>query len=224
MNGGVLVVVLIGPPGSGKGTQASRLRDWLGIPSISTGDMFRHEIERNTPLGVEAAKVIHQGHLVIDELVQKMLAVRLASADCARGFLLDGYPRTVPQAEYLSRLLSNLGWPEPLVLHLEVPFELLIERMSARRGCKACGRIYNLLHTPPRHADLCDDDGAALGHREDDRGEAIRQRLEAYRQWTRPVVEYYASGNYHRIDGNLPQGDVFTTIEGCVNSSRSQSR
>ena len=217
-----LVVLLIGPPGSGKGTQASRLKQWLEIPAISTGDLFRLEIGKKTKLGMEAEKVINQGLLVEDLLVQKMLQTRLTEPDCSRGFLLDGYPRTVVQAIYLSELLAKAGRPEPLVLHIDVPAELLIARMSSRRGCSLCGRIYNLLNTPPRAVGVCDDDGSALLHREDDRGEVIRQRLEAYETWTRPVVEHYANGSYYKVDGNRPPSEVFVSIAEGVNRHRTQ--
>lgn len=215
-------MLLIGPPGSGKGTQASRLKQWLGIPAISTGDMFRLEIEKKTALGMEAEKVINQGRLVDDLLVQKMLETRLSDPDCRRGFLLDGYPRTVAQAMFLSQFLAKAGRPEPVVLHIDVPVELLIQRMSARRSCSHCGRIYNLFNSPPSKEGICDDDGSALIHREDDRGEVIRERLEAYETWTRPVVEHYAGGSYYRINGNRPPAEVFATIVESVNRHQAQ--
>lgn len=215
-------MLLIGPPGSGKGTQASRLKQWLGIPAISTGDMFRLEIENKTTLGMEAEKVINQGKLVDDLLVQKMLETRLSDPDCRQGFLLDGYPRTVAQAKFLSQFLARTGRPEPLVLHMDVPGDLLIQRMSARRSCSQCGRIYNVLNSPPNTAGVCDDDGATLLHREDDRGAVIGERLEAYQTWTRPVVEYYTGGSYYKINGNRPQAEVFASIVDSGNRHRAQ--
>ncbi len=215
-------MLLIGPPGSGKGTQASRLKQWLGIPAVSTGEMFRLEIEKKTELGLEAEKVISQGRLVDDLLVQKMLETRLSDPDCRLGFLLDGYPRTVAQAVFLSQFLAKTGRPEPLVLHIDVPADLLIQRMSARRSCPLCGRIYNLLNSAPSKADLCDDDGSMLLHREDDRGEVIRERLEAYETWTRPVVEHYAGGSYYKINGNRAPAEVFASIVESVNIHRVQ--
>lgn len=215
-----MVVLLIGPPGSGKGTQSARLKQWLGIPSISTGDMLRHEIEEKTALGLEAEKVINKGQLVDDGLVGKMLMARLATPECAKGYLLDGYPRTVSQAKFLSQFLASTGRPEPLVLHLEVPSSLLIERMSARWSCPRCGHIYNVLNSPPRALGICDDEGDSLTQREDDRPEAIRERLDAYQEWTEPVVEYYAKAAYCKIDGNHPPNAVFAAIENCVNQYR----
>ena len=215
-------MLLIGPPGSGKGTQASRLKQWLAIPAISTGDLFRMEIEKKTGLGMEAQKVINQGKLVDDLLVQKMLETRLSDPDCRQGFLLDGYPRTVAQAVFLAQLLAKAGIPAPLVLHIDVPAELLIQRMSARRSCSLCGRIYNLLNSPPSKIGFCDDDGATLLHREDDRGEVIRERLEAYETWTRPVVEYYAGGAYYKINGNRSPAEVFASVVESVNNHRVQ--
>ena len=178
--------------------------------------MFRLEMGKKTELGIEAEKVINRGCLVDDLLVERMLATRLLAADCARGFLLDGYPRTVPQAVFLWQLLSNAGHGEPLVLHIDVPATLLIKRMSSRRNCPTCGRIYNLMNSPPRSAGCCDDDGTALVHRKDDRGEVIRQRLEAYETWTRPVLGHYAGGAYFKIEGNRPPAEVFASIVECV--------
>ena len=211
-----MVVLLIGPPGCGKGTQSARLKQWLGIPGISTGDMFRYEIEKGTPLGVEAAKVINKGQLVDDGLVGKMLMARLSTPECASGYLLDGYPRTVSQAKFLSEFLAKTGRPEPLVLHIEVPADLLIRRMSARRSCPSCGRIYNLVNSPPKIDGLCDDDQEMLTQREDDRQGVIKERLDAYQEWTEPVVEYYEKAAYFKIDGNRSPQEVFTTIENCV--------
>ena len=174
--------------------------------------MFRLEMGKRSALGIEAEKAINQGNLVEDSLVDKMLETRLAEPDCQRGFLLDGYPRTVAQAIFLSRLLADSGRGEPLVVHIDVPSPLPIQRISARRSCSQCGRIYNLLNSPPASESVCDVDGAQLKQRDDDRGEVISQRLVAYETWTRPVVEHYVDSAYFRIDGNQSLDAVFANI------------
>ena len=216
-------MLLFGPPGCGKGTQASRLAQWLGIPAISTGDMLRAEIAAKTPLGVQADKVISKGQLMDDLLVGRMLMIRLSTDECKGGFLLDGYPRTVAQAKSLSQFLTQSGREEPLVLHLDVPAPLLVRRMSARRSCPKCSRIYNLLNSPPANKGRCDDDGSALIQREDDRDSVIELRLKEYEQWTRPVLAYYEQGNYCKIDGNQPPTEVFAQIQQLVTTHRERT-
>ena len=216
-------MLLFGPPGCGKGTQSARLAHWLGVPAISTGDMLRAEITAKSPLGIKAQNVISRGQLVDDGLVGKMLMTRLNSSECLNGFLLDGYPRTVAQAKSLSEFLSETGRPEPRVIHLDVPALLLVRRMSARRSCPHCGRIYNLLNSPPASKGLCDGDGHLLIQREDDRDSVIEQRLVEYEKWTRPVLAYYENGNYAKIDGNHPPHEVFAQIEEAVSASRANS-
>src|SRR5580692_5806100 len=153
---GNLVFLLFGPPGSGKGTQAGRISNWLGIPAISTGDMLREEIKAGSALGNAAKSIMASGGLVGDDLVNKMLAHRVSAPDSAHGFLLDGYPRTVEQAEYLDGLLNERHLPSPIVLHLDVPMDALVGRLTSRRQCPKCKRIYNLLHQPPKVAGVCD--------------------------------------------------------------------
>src|SRR5262249_37005787 len=165
---------LFGPPGCGKGTQAGFIANRFGVPAISTGEMFRAECKAGTDLGKQACTILAAGGLVGDEIVNSMVANRIAKSDCASGFLLDGYPRTVPQADFLASLLKNRGLPNPTVISMDVPGEALIERLTARRQCPQCKRIYNLLSQPPRSEDVCDDDGAVLFCREDDREEVIR--------------------------------------------------
>ena len=215
-----MVVLLFGSPGCGKGTQSKRLAEWLGIPSISTGDMLRAEIASKSPLGIEAQKVIGKGQLVHDGLVGEMLMARLTLPECHKGFLLDGFPRTVAQAKSLSLFLNGTSHPEPLVIHLDVPATLLVRRMSARRSCPHCGLIYNLLNSPPLHKDRCDADSHHLIQREDDRDAVIEQRMVEYEKWTRPVLAYYEHGRYCKIDGNHPPPEVFAQIEHAVNGSR----
>ena len=211
-----MVILLFGPPGCGKGTQASSISRLLGIPAISTGEMFRAERAAGTALGEKVSGILAQGGLVGDEIVNEVVASRLGKADCRGGFLLDGYPRTIAQAEYLDELLKTLGCPAPAILHLDVPDAALVSRLTARRQCPACGRIYNLLHQPPRTEGICDEDGKPLVHRVDDNEEVIRMRLAAYHEQTGPLLKYYSSGDFHRIEGDRPPREVLGSIEAIL--------
>ena len=212
-----MVILLFGPPGSGKGTQATRIAERFGIPAISTGDMFRAELQAGTPLGLAARSIMASGGLVGDDIVNGMVVNRIGQPDCRGGFLLDGYPRTVPQAEFLDNLLKGNGFPPATVVHLDVPAAVLIPRLTARRQCPKCKTIYNLLHHPPARDGVCDLDGTALIQREDDREEVVRERLKAYETATGPVTDHYAvSGRYHRVDGSLPPAEVFRKIESLL--------
>jgi adenylate kinase len=208
-----LVILLFGPPGSGKGTQSPKITSLLKIPAISTGEMLRAECDAGTELGKIAAEVLAKGHLVSDELVNQMLVSRISLPDCKNGFLLDGYPRTVPQAIFLDDLLAKKGFPPPMVIHLATPTSVLVERISARRQCPKCGRIYNLLFQPPLRPGVCDDDGTRLERRRDDTPEIVEERLNAYEKLTAPVIAHYASGNYHAIPANRPPKEVLRDIE-----------
>lgn len=207
-----MVLLLFGPPGSGKGTQSGLITNWLHIPAISTGEMLRREIETGTELGGLAKDVMATGGLVVDGLVNRMLLERISQPDCRAGFLLDGYPRTVKQAEFLDSTLTARGLPAAIVLHLDVPFPLLIERMNARRQCPRCGRTYNLLSNPPRNPGVCDIDGTPLAARADDNESIFRERLRTYGELTRPVLTHYRGRGYHRIDGDRPPKAVFDEI------------
>jgi len=215
MEGG-LVLLLFGPPGSGKGTQAARISNWLGIPAISTGDMLRVEIKAGTELGNAAKAVMASGGLVGDDLVNRMLAHRVSSPDSAHGFLLDGYPRTVEQAEYLDELLSERNLRSPIILHLDVPMDALVGRLTSRRQCPQCKRIYNLLHQPPRVPGVCDDDGTPLITRKDDSEDVVTERIRTYDEVTRPVLSYYQDRNYHQIRGDRSPGYIFEEITGIL--------
>lgn len=204
--------LLVGPPGCGKGTQAERLAKHFGIPAISTGEMIRAEVRAGTELGRIAAGVMVTGGLLSDELVNEIVRSRLGREDCRGGFLLDGYPRTIPQAEYLAGLLAELGMPQPVVLHIDVPDELLIERTCNRRYCPQCGAIYNLSTHPPKKAGLCDSCGAELKQRDDDCEETVRNRLAAYQRSTAPLIQHYSNGSYVRIDGSGTPDEVFGRI------------
>ena len=197
-----MVILLFGPPGSGKGTQARLISEFLHIPAISTGEMLRAEVQAGTPLGLAAQKIMFEGGLVDDDLINRMLTCRISRADCRNGLLLDGYPRTVKQAEFLDQMLAEKRLGAPIVIHLDVPLQALVARLTSRRICPCCGRIYNLLHQPPSVPGICDDDGMALETRKDDDVETVRERLKTYDELTWPVLDHYREGNYHVISGD----------------------
>jgi len=212
----LLIVLLFGPPGCGKGTQAALLADRFHIPAVSTGEMFRAECQAGTELGRTACAIMHDGGLVPDEITNAIVARRISQPDCANGFLLDGYPRTVPQAQYFDGLLRERGLPAPVVVHLDVHEELLVARLTARRQCPACKRIYNLLSQPPLAEGRCDVDGAELIAREDDREATIRQRLSAYHELTGPILQWYGESAVHAVDGGRAPDLVAKDIERVV--------
>jgi adenylate kinase len=185
----------------------------FAIPGISTGDMFRAECREGTELGNLVCTLLREGALVPDELVNQIIAKRLRQPDCAGGFLLDGYPRTVAQAAFLDRLLARNHHTPSIVLHLDVGTDKLVDRLTARRQCSECGHIYNVLFHPPVHAEICDFDGAVLVQREDDRADVVRQRILAYEEVTAQLIEYYRRADYRRIDGSLPAEDISRQIE-----------
>ena len=211
-----MVLLLFGPPGSGKGTQAGRISNWLGVPAISTGDMLREEIKSGSALGNAAKSIMASGGLVGDDLVNRMLAERVSSPDSANGFLLDGYPRTVEQAEYLDGLLGQRQFQTPIVLHLDVPMDALVGRLTSRRQCPQCKRIYNLLHQPPREPGICDDDGTPLITRKDDSEEVVTERIRTYDEVTRPVLAYYQDRRYYQIRGDRSPSYIFEEITGIL--------
>jgi adenylate kinase len=193
-------LILLGPPGAGKGTQANFIREKFGIPQISTGDMLRAAVKAGTPLGKEAKKVIDAGQLVSDDIIIGLVKERLKQPDCARGYLFDGFPRTIPQAEALKA--ANV--PIDYVLEIDVPDEEIITRMSGRRVHPASGRVYHVKFNPPKAEGKDDVTGEPLVQRDDDREETVRKRLEVYRAQTRPVVDYYkrlAAAKYRKISG-----------------------
>jgi adenylate kinase len=196
------VLLFIGAPGSGKGTQSSWLPGRLKMPILSTGDILRGEAKRNTPAGFRLRQVLVSGALADNDLVCAVVGARLRRDVPRRGLILDGFPRTIPQAAFLDSLLGDLGLPRPCVIHLDVSGETLLKRLVGRRHCAQCGAIYNLASRPSLAADRCEVDRGALVQRDDDTEGVILRRLADYQKSSQPLVEYYANSDYHRIDGS----------------------
>ena len=202
-------VVLVGPPGAGKGTQAQFLASHLSIPKISTGDIFRDNVSHGTALGRRAQKYMERGDLVPDEVTIAMVTDRLADDDAQAGFLLDGFPRNVPQAETLKKMLTSWETKLDVVLELVVDDDEVVRRLSGRRGCRRCGRIWHVVFDPPVELGICDDCGGELFQRDDDREETIRHRLEVYQQQTTPLVSFYADeGTLLGLDATGPVDEI----------------
>jgi adenylate kinase len=194
-----LAVILFGSPGSGKGTQSKYLVEWLHIPQISTGDMLREHIRQGDAIGLAIQERMRAGSLVSDELVNQLVFERISEADCKRGFILDGYPRTPAQAEEMMRLLASRGAGE-VVIHLVVDYNVIISRISGRRVCPKCGTLYNAVSRPPKVDGICDLDGEVLVIREDDKEEVVRQRLAQYERQTRPLIEFFRATSDRLIE------------------------
>jgi len=211
-------LILLGPPGAGKGTQAKQIVERYGIPQVSTGDLLRENVKLGTALGLKAKAVMDAGKLVSDDLVNEMVAERIARPDCTRGFILDGFPRTVGQAEWLDGFLSARGSKLPLrVIRIAVDYDKLLKRLTGRRTCPVCGTIYNLYTNPPRSDEVCDKEGAKLTSRKDDSEEAIGTRLKAYENETLPLVDYYhRRGILTEIDGDAPAERVTRDLFGAL--------
>jgi len=207
-------IVLFGPPGSGKGTQAKLLQECLHLAHISTGEMLRERIRTGAENGTAVAAKMHAGVLVADEKVNRLVEERLQAPEVARGFILDGYPRTTAQAQHLQKVLDARGIHE-VVVYLAVDYNIVISRLAGRRQCPSCGTLYNLVSQPPKVDELCDLDGHALAVREDDREEVIRERLEAYERQTRPVLDYFRSSGrqVREVEAdNLPPEEIARKI------------
>lgn len=220
-------IILLGPPGAGKGTQAKRIAERYGIPQISTGDILRDNVARDTELGRKAKALMARGELVPDELVNDMVGERLAEKDCGRGFILDGFPRTPVQAQWLDRFLAGKVFDNqrpcepPVVVKFNVDYNKLLERLTGRRSCPTCGRIYNIHTQPPRVPDICDFDGSKLVMRNDDRREVIAERLKSYELQTRPLVTYYRRrGRLMKVNGEVDVESVTREVAEAIERLR----
>ncbi|TFZ41837.1 adenylate kinase [Soehngenia longivitae] len=206
-------LILLGPPGAGKGTQASAIVKRYNIPHISTGDIFRLNIKENTPLGKEVKSYLDAGILVPDELVVDIVKDRLKKSDCANGFILDGYPRTINQAEVLDKELAKMGIELDAVINIFLDVQLLIERAVGRRLCKNCGATYHIKFHPPKQDGICDICGRELYQRDDDKEETVKKRIEVYLTQTKPLIEYYKDKDILvNIDGAQSIEDTFNEI------------
>ena len=210
-------LILLGPPGAGKGTQAKMMVDRWKIPQISTGDILRAAVRDERPLGLEAKGYMDRGELVPDRVVIGIIAERLQEEDASAGFILDGFPRTIPQAEALQEILDNLGRKINSVVSIEVEEEKLVVRLTGRRMCKGCGESFHLVFNPPTRDGVCDRCGGELYQRDDDREETIRQRLAVYGEQTEPLIAYYdEQGILKRVEGNDSKDQIFSRIVQAV--------
>ena len=206
-------MILVGPPGAGKGTQAKLLERELNVPHISSGDLLREAVRRQTPLGIAARQYLERGELVPDDILLGAMEDRLSARDCAAGFILDGFPRTVAQADALGLMLARVKAQLEAVISLKVPREELVRRLAGRRTCRTCGALYHLELNPPRAAGVCDLCGGQLYQREDDQEDTIRARLDVYDRQTAPLLAYYAAvGLLGEVDGTGAQSQVFERI------------
>jgi adenylate kinase len=196
-------LIFLGAPGAGKGTQAREVAKQFGIPQISTGDILREAVKKQTPLGLAAKAKMESGQLVPDEVVCGIVEERIGEPDCGKGFILDGFPRTLAQAQFVDRMLETKGRGRPQVLDIRVDREVLMKRLTGRRTCSVCGEISNVHFNPPKREGVCDKDGGKLLHRADDNEDTIRQRLVAYENQTRPLIDYYRQKDLlHDVDGD----------------------
>jgi len=206
-------VVLLGPPGAGKGTQATGIAERYNIPHISTGDIFRANVKNGTPLGVKAKEYMDQGLLVPDELVCDLVEDRVCQEDCKNGYLLDGFPRTIFQAEHFDNFLKGIGQELDAVVDIEVSEEVLLPRLTGRLVCRNCGKPYHRINTPPKVEGVCDVCGGEVYQRADDSEETVLNRFKVYNEQTSPLIEYYTnSGKLLPIDGEKTQKEVFEEI------------
>ena len=206
-------IVMLGAPGAGKGTQAKMIAEKYRIPHISTGDIFRANIKNGTELGKQAKEYMDKGQLVPDELTVKILLDRVAQEDCKNGYVLDGFPRTIPQAEVLDKALTELRDHIDYAIDVNVPDENIIKRMSGRRACLTCGATYHIEHVPPKKEGICDACGNELVLRDDDKPETVKNRLDVYHKQTQPLIDYYTEKNILKtVDGTVDMMDVFGAI------------
>ena len=206
-------IVMLGAPGAGKGTQAKMISEKYGVPHISTGDIFRANIKENTPLGQKAKEYMDKGLLVPDELVVDLVVDRLAQDDAKKGYVLDGFPRTIPQAEALDKALAELGQKMDYAIDVDVPDENIIHRMGGRRACVGCGATYHLEYAPTKVEGICDACGKELILRDDDKPETVKKRLDVYHEQTQPLIDYYTNaGILKTVDGTVDIDVVFQNI------------
>lgn len=206
-------IIMLGAPGAGKGTQAKMIAEKYAVPHVSTGDIFRANIKNGTELGMEAKKYMDQGLLVPDELTVKILLDRVAQEDCQNGYVLDGFPRTIPQAEVLDRALNEIGDKIDYAINVDVPDENIIRRMGGRRACLSCGATFHVEHIPPKQEGICDTCGKELVLRDDDKPETVKNRLDVYHKQTQPLIDFYqAKGILRTVDGTVDMKDVFAAI------------
>lgn len=210
-------IIMLGAPGAGKGTQAKMLADKYDIPHISTGDIFRANIKEGTDLGKKAKEFMDKGLLVPDELTCDLVVDRIKQSDCEKGYILDGFPRTIPQAESLDAALDNLGEKIDYAVDVEVPDESIVERMSGRRACVSCGATYHIVYNPTKVEAICDRCGKELILREDDKPETVEKRLAVYHEQTQPLIDYYNNKkNLAKVDGTKDMQEVFKAIVAIV--------
>ena len=210
-------IIMLGAPGAGKGTQAKKIAEKFQIPHISTGDIFRANIKNGTELGKKAKSYMDQGQLVPDELTVDLLMDRVKNDDCKDGYVLDGFPRTIPQAEALEEALSKNGDSIDYAINVDVPDENIINRMSGRRACVKCGATYHLEHIPPKTENICDTCGSELILRDDDKPETVKNRLEVYHKQTQPLIDFYSKkGVLKEVDGTKQMEEVFNAITALI--------
>jgi len=209
----IMKIIMLGAPGAGKGTQAKQIAAKYNIPHISTGDIFRANIKGGTALGMEAKEYMDKGQLVPDELTVRILLDRVANEDCKNGYVLDGFPRTIPQAEVLDTEVKKLGETVDFAVNVDVPDENIVNRMGGRRACVKCGATYHVVHVPPKTEGICDTCGSELILRDDDKPETVKNRLNVYHEQTQPLIDYYEKqGILHTVDGTRDMDVVFADI------------
>lgn len=213
IQGNDMKIIMLGAPGAGKGTQAKKIAEKYGIPHISTGDIFRANIKNGTELGKKAKTYMDQGLLVPDELVVDLVVDRVSQDDAKKGYVLDGFPRTIPQAEALDKALEAVNDKVDFAINVEVPDENIIDRMSGRRACVACGGTYHVKYNPTKTEGICDACGGQLVLRDDDKPETVKKRLAVYHEQTQPLIDYYGKKNILKdVDGTVDMEDVFAAI------------
>ena len=212
-------IIMLGAPGAGKGTQAKMIAEKFDIPHISTGDIFRANIKNGTELGKKAKEYMDKGQLVPDELTVEILLDRVANDDCKNGYVLDGFPRTIPQADVLDKELTKLGDKVDFAINVDVPDENIVRRMSGRRACLKCGATYHIEHIPPKQEGICDKCGSELVQRDDDKPETVQNRLSVYHEQTQPLIDYYNKKNILKsVDGTKDMQEVFSDIVNILNA------